>query len=174
MVLNDMHMDASRDTQPWYKQFWPWFLILFPALAVVGGLSLFWTAHTTFDGMVVDDYYREGRAIDRTIARSAKAAELGLVADVTVRATELSLVLQSSTGATLPPTLKLTIAHPTRGGQDQELLMVGRNGVFSTPTEPLTTGRWLLQIEDESRSWRLNGTVNLPTETETRIVPYGF
>ena len=26
------------DTEPWYRQFWPWFLIAIPAAAVVGGI----------------------------------------------------------------------------------------------------------------------------------------
>lgn len=164
---------ASRNTvQPWYKQGWPWFLMAFPATAVVAGLITFWIAYDTFDGMVVDDYYKEGRAIGQTVARSAKAAELGLTAQVTLRAGEFSMVLASSQGAQLPSNVFVTIAHPTREGYDQTLVLVGRNGVFSASVQPLTAGRWLLQIEDESRAWRLNGTANLPAETEIRIVPY--
>lgn len=162
-----------KNAQPWYKQGWPWFLIAFPATAVIAGLITFWIAHDTFDGMVVDDYYKQGQAIDQTMARSVKAAELGLSAQVTMRAEEFSMVLASSRGAALPGSVFVTIAHPTRAGHDQTLVLVGRNGVFSGSVQPLTAGRWLLQIEDESRAWRLNGTANLPAETDIRIVPYG-
>ncbi len=167
-------MDMTRDTVPWYKQGWPWFLMFFPATAVVAGLITFWIAYSSFDGMVVDDYYKEGRAIDKTMARSTKAAELGLAADVTVRAEEVALVLETAEGVALPPALLLTIAHPTQGGMDQQVSLISRNGVYTAQIKPLQMiGRWQLQIEDESRSWRLNGAVTLPTETQVRIVPYG-
>lgn len=163
----------TRKTEaPWYRQGWPWFLIMFPAIAVVAGLATFWIAYATFDGMVVDDYYKEGRTIDLTIARSVRAAELGLSADVKLRAEDIMVTLASSNGVALPTSLIVTIIHPTRAGQDQQLVLTGQNGVYRGDTEPLTTGRWMLQLEDESRSWRLNGTTHLPAETEFRIVPY--
>lgn len=70
-------MDMTRDTVPWYKQGWPWFLMFFPATAVVAGLITFWIAYSSFDGMVVDDYYKEGRAIDKTMARFDQGCRVG-------------------------------------------------------------------------------------------------
>ena len=49
--------------EPWYRQGWPWFLIALPATAVVAGIATLVIAAKTFDGMVVDDYYKEGQAI---------------------------------------------------------------------------------------------------------------
>ena len=158
---------------PWYKQGWPWFLITFPATAVVAGLITFYIAYVSFDGMVVDDYYKEGRTIDVTVARVVKAAELGLVAAVTLKSEELSVVLTSSAGATLPPTLVAIIERPTSDDFDQTVLLIGRNGVYTAEIETLTIGRWNVHLEDESRTWRLKGTANLPAETEFRIDPYG-
>lgn len=163
---------TERDVLPWYRQAWPWFLISLPATAVVTGSILLYLAITTWDGLVVDDYYREGRAIDQTIARSVRAADMGLAADLRFRTDEVSIRLGSGQGVTLPPTVRVTIAHPTRSGLDQTLLLRGKDGVFSGRTAPLSTGRWLVQIEDESRTWRLVGSVNLPAEGEVRILPY--
>ena len=64
--------------EPWYRQGWPWFLIALPATAVVAGIVTLVIAAKTFDGMVVDDYYKEGRAIVQTIGRVEHARELGL------------------------------------------------------------------------------------------------
>ena len=30
----------DRDSRPWYRQLWPWLLMLPPAAAVIGGVSL--------------------------------------------------------------------------------------------------------------------------------------
>ena len=39
---------------PWYRQFWPWFIIALPAAAVAGGLFTLWLALSNPDHLVVD------------------------------------------------------------------------------------------------------------------------
>ncbi|NMG27373.1 FixH family protein [Aromatoleum evansii] len=164
--------NMHKTLEPWYRQGWPWFLIAIPAVAVIAGMITLWLAVSTWDGLVVDDYYQEGKAIEKTIARSLKAAELGLLADVRLRAEEVTLDLTSSANVPLPPTVVLTISHPTRGGMDQVVLLKRRDGgVFAAPLSPLSAGRWLLQVEDESRNWRMNGSVNIPAESVIHIAP---
>jgi len=170
MTVTTMTMD--RDDKPWYKQAWPWFLISLPATAVVFGLGMLWVAIATWDGLVVDDYYKQGQEIAQTMERSAEAGRLGLEAQVSLRAEEITIRLTSSEGVAPPPSLLVTLAHPTRTGLDQVRALVGRDGVYSGALNPLAVSRWQIQIEDEARTWRLNGTADLPTETELRIVPY--
>lgn len=40
---------------PWYRQFWPWFIIALPAAAVAGGLLTLWIAMSNPDYLVVDE-----------------------------------------------------------------------------------------------------------------------
>jgi hypothetical protein len=40
---------------PWYRQFWPWFIIALPAAAVLAGFYTLWLALSNPDYMVVDD-----------------------------------------------------------------------------------------------------------------------
>ncbi len=162
---------AEKPREPWYRQGWPWFLIAFPATAVVGGIITFVIAVKTFDGMVVDDYYKEGRAIVQTIGRVEHARELGLRAALKIRSESLRIELSATDGASVPARIRLTVAHPTRGGLDQELTVAGTSGVYETPLAPLSTGRWLFVIEDEARSWRMDGSAFLPAEMEITIDP---
>ena len=161
----------DKPHEPWYRQGWPWFLIAFPATAVVAGIATLVIAIQTFDGMVVDDYYKEGRAIVQTIGRVEHARELGLRAGIKVRSESIHIELSASDAASLPARLRLMVAHPTRGGLDQELLVTGSAGVYETPLAPLGTGRWLFVLEDEARSWRMDGTAFLPAEMEITIDP---
>ena len=71
----------------------------------------------------------------------------------------------------LPDSIRLTVAHPTRSGLDQELLVRGRSGVYEATLAPLSTGRWLFVIQDEARSWRMDGSAYLPAEMEIRMDP---
>lgn len=161
----------AKDTQPWYRHGWPWFLIAIPATAVVASIFTTWLAVSTWDGLVVDDYYQEGKTIERTIRRSIRAGEMGLAADVKIRAEDVRVRLTAKEGVPLPPTVVLTIAHPTRAGRDQKVVLKLEDGAFAGPVAELSTGRWSIQLEDESRTWRLNGSAFLPAETEIRILP---
>jgi len=162
---------TEKKPTPWYRQGWPWFLIALPATAVVAGIITLVIAARTFDGMVVDDYYKEGRAIVQTLDRVERASALGLVADLKLRSESVRIELSALHADDLPVRAILTVIHPTRDGQDQEIIMTGAGGVYEGRLAPLSTGRWLFQLEDESRSWRMNGAAYLPTETEIRIDP---
>lgn len=163
--------NLQKTVEPWYRQGWPWFLMAIPAVAVVAGFITLWIAISTWDGLVVDDYYQEGKTIEKTIARSVRAAEMGLVADVRIRAEDVSIDLGAGANIVIPPTVILTISHPTRGGMDQTILLKRRDGLYVGELAPLSAGRWLLQIEDESKTWRMNGTANVPSSSPVRVVP---
>ena len=143
----------------------------FPAAAVIAGGITAWLAISTSDGLVVDDYYKQGLAIEKTMERSRHAAELGLQARVRLSADAVDVALTGNPAEALPERVRVTFFHPTRSGMDQTLLLAGARGHFVGAHENLSSGRWDIQIEDESRTWRLNGAAHLPTETEIRIVP---
>ncbi|MBU6269834.1 MAG: FixH family protein [Betaproteobacteria bacterium] len=146
----------------WYRQPWPWLLMLMPALALVGGLITLWLALSTNHAMVVDDYYREGKAINRTLARDAAAARLGLSAQV-MRGPDGSPVvtMASAPGAALPAALTLRVIHATRAEFDQihtlQPVAPGRyaGSALALPAE----GRWHLVIEGPEATWRLTASV---------------
>ncbi|MDR3087324.1 MAG: FixH family protein [Azoarcus sp.] len=164
----------ALDHEPWYRQMWPWLLMTPPALAVVFGIYFFVVSNQTFDGLVADDYYKEGMTIVKLVDKYKRAQDLGLSAHASVRAEAMSVTLSAAQEKDLPVSLHLTIVHPTRSGRDQEaLLEKGQNGLYSGTFAPLTAGKWRFQIEDESRTWRMEGAANLPAETEVLIEPSG-
>jgi uncharacterized protein len=79
-------MSAPRQATPpgraWYREPWPWLVMAPPAVAVVAGLATVWIAVANADGLVVEDYYRQGLAINKVIAREERARALGLSARV--------------------------------------------------------------------------------------------
>lgn len=83
-MLNANHINIgsiqTMNPQPWYKQFWPWFIISLPLSAVIGGIATLVLALQSPNSMVVDDYYKAGLAINETLARERAAAEQGLSA----------------------------------------------------------------------------------------------
>lgn len=46
---------APGEGVPWYKQFWPWFIIALPASVVVASFFTLWLAISNPDPLIVDD-----------------------------------------------------------------------------------------------------------------------
>jgi hypothetical protein len=155
--------EASREPgtpRPWYRHAWPWLLMVMPALAIVGGSVTFWLAATTNNSLVVDDYYREGRAINLELARDRRAVEMGLTGSL-ARAADGSprLQLAANAGVALPAAVTLKLVHVTRSELDATLVLYAAGeGVYRAAGGALPgTGRWNVQIEDPERRWRLVG-----------------
>lgn len=55
------------DEFPWYRQFWPWFLIFLPASAVIASFATLFIALNNPDPLVRDDWYEHGANINRTL-----------------------------------------------------------------------------------------------------------
>jgi len=62
MNSNQQRKDAQTPVviEPWYKQFWPWFIIALPASVVIASFFTLYLAVTNPDHLVVTDHeYRE-------------------------------------------------------------------------------------------------------------------
>jgi hypothetical protein len=154
--------DGNR---PWYRHRWPWLLAIAPLAAFFGGMFTLWLAVTTSDPLVVDDYYREGRAINQQLARDRLATSLGLRATLTFApeggttdepAARIAVRLAAERGSGWPAQLRLLVVHATRAQSDLEYALehAGEGRYLAGGPMP-AAGRWLVQIEDPGRTWRL-------------------
>ena len=67
-----------EDTTPWYRQFWPWFIMALPASAVVAGLYTVWLAMQTGDSLVVHSSDGMNIVTERNLDAEREALRLGL------------------------------------------------------------------------------------------------
>ena len=158
--------------RPWYREPWPWLIMAGPAIVVVAASWTAWLAIKSSDGLVEEDYYKQGLAVNQVVARNQHAGDLGLRAEV-VRGGDGSLLrvfLHGKPGDTLPAELKLRIKHPTRGGFDQNLVLHADSaGFYSGKLNAPLTGRWHIALEDDKREWRLTGDWNIEKQTTLRM-----
>ncbi|XZG68735.1 FixH family protein [Chitinibacteraceae bacterium HSL-7] len=161
----------TAPTLPWYKHFWPWFLIAIPAVSVVGGIAMMYLAVTTNDGLVTADYYKEGRAINEVLDRDHKAAALGLTAQILLGDDSRSVRVLLNKPITGQIVLKLQ--HPTREGFDQHLPLHAESPLVYTAKldKALDQPRWLIELADDAQQWRLNGVWKLNDFEPLRLVP---
>lgn len=161
----------STDRHPWYKEPWPWLLMMGPFIVVVAGLTTAWLAVKSDDGLVTADYYQKGLNINQTLLSSEQARKYGLSAGIRTRSDGLLVRLQAKDQSFPPPSrIIVTISHPTRAGLDQSFILqqvgnVYRSDVLHFPV----TGHWLVLLEDDKKNWRMMGNLILPAQGETYI-----
>lgn len=145
-------------TQPggkWYREPWPWLLMAGPAIVVVAGVITTWIAVSGRDPMVVDDYYKQGLAINRDLARERAAQARGLKAEIGLSAGMLRVHLE---GANALDVVFLRLAHATLGDLDRRLRLVRvAPGRYEAESGALPSGKWRYVIEDPRAEWRLSG-----------------
>ena len=146
------------DTQPWYRQFWPWFLILLPATVVVASLYTMYLASSGADDLVVDDYYKDGLAINRQLEKKQRGEALGVSADL---AFSDELVTVQVTGPVDVAELDLLLSHPLEADRDfsVELTRTGP-GEYRGALAAAVAPRWHWTLESPGpEAWRLDGSV---------------
>ena len=166
-----MVMANNGFTRRWYREPWVWLLILFPAAAVIGGAVTLYLAVTTSTGLVVDDYYKRGKAINRDLARDEAAAAYGLSASLALDIQDKRAQLVLDTGsAAAPAEIRLSVLHPTQPGHDQLIRLTPiAASIYRGALATLPQGHWYLQLEADD--WRLSGGVKIPMAGPVVLVP---
>lgn len=153
------------ETLPWHKQFWPWFIIFFPALAVVAGIATIIIAVKTDDGLVEENYYKAGLAINKTIEDEANAKAMGLSAHIKIVPESHQLHLKlTGIKKVEPKRLILNLIHPTIKNRDISVpLQLGNNAEYSGFLTTLPEdGRWYVTLVPESKQWRISSEIHFP------------
>lgn len=156
---------------PWYRHRWPWLLMLGPALVIVGGVNLGWLAYSRQDAMVVDDYYKQGKAINQDLRRdrAATAMRLALDARYDPKGETLSGAL-TSFGAPLGKPFRIHLAHATQPDKDRKVDVVpDGEGRFQVALPMLERARWQVVVEGGQRDWRLATAWHWPQQQELAI-----
>jgi hypothetical protein len=166
-------MNPSTLADPWYRHRWTWIVMSGPAIVVVAALFTAWLAWRNADGVVTDDYYKRGLAVNDEIIRTQRARELGLNGALSyagAAAGDDVRVWLRTAGPDGPAatftTLQAHLVHPGRAGADR-VAVLARRGVDARgfaeyvgqwqAEEPIAPGlrvHWRATVE--SRDWRID------------------
>lgn len=152
------------DNRPWYRQLWPWLVMIPPAAAVVGGFITLTLAIRYADPLVTESHLKRGLAVVTDEHGMQAAARLGVQGQLELdRSTgRLRLILS---GQTRPELLSLTFSHPTLASRDVILpLLRDAHGVYVGATQLDLHGRWYLKLNPPDQAWELNAV--LPADAD--------
>lgn len=156
-------MSVAGVHKPWYRDRWPWLLMLPPAASVAAGFALLYFAVREPAPLVVDDYSRIEEISREELREDERAVELRLEARLRLRAdprggTQVAVELGGDVGKA-PPTLVLRLRHARSETADRTLALDydGREYVGRTD---LAAGRYDFELAPNDRAWRLAGTAD--------------
>lgn len=154
----------------WKREPMVWMLIAIPSAAVIMGIVMLTLAIQSYSGLVVDDYYKKGKQINRVIARDRFAYELGLAAALNLDGETVEVRFDPKVSHIPGESIELNLVHATRPGLDQTLILERRDtrlyrGLLQLEGE----GRWNVYLQ--TADWRITGSMTKPGPLELRLLP---
>lgn len=164
---------SDSNSMPWYRYPFVWFALSIPMAAVIAGIGMIWLAVTTDDGLVADDYYKQGLSINKSLERERMASKLGISADFEYDS-ELNRVLLSFDKGSLqdyPVDLSFRLQHAARSDYDMQIeLMHGQEDQYiGYINGQLPAGVW--HVELATQTWRIGARINLASQTKIELLP---
>ncbi len=149
-----IHNTPHYDSRPWYKQFWPWFLIALPTTVIIACFFTIYLAIVNPLNMVKDNYYKEGLEINKDFSQQQLALDLGIRSELSVTHSNLELTLHGNPEFTPPTQVMASFTHPLNTALDfSTTLKTEGNGIYSIPLPEAQLSalsenpRWYVNLE---------------------------
>ena len=131
-------------------------------------MLMIYSAITSENSLVSDNYYKDGLAINQSLSMDQKAQDLNLSAILKFNEKGRVTAVLSGDLTTQPPFLTLKLLHPTLDGRDIQVKLLPEPGnTYSTLLESPLKGRWYIDIIAHDSIWRLKGEGAFPSTTAT-------
>ena len=155
--------------KPWYKQFWPWFLIALPATVVVASFVTLGIFSKNSVSLVAEDYYKKGKGINVDISRVNVTKELGLKASVHSEGN--AVVIEFDKGQLEHyPAITAMFAHRTLPDHDfTKLVTSDARGVYRFTLDDALQGPWFVELTPHDEEWLIQGRIEFPTSAAVQL-----
>ncbi|HSH47125.1 MAG TPA: FixH family protein [Halomonas sp.] len=167
-------MKANATVRPWYREFWPWFIISLLGASVLFSMTFLFFSIRYYDGTVAEDYYKDGLAINAQLAKQDHARALGLKATLRADPATGDMVIDLE-GERRPEQLVLAMIFPTENDHDRTLVLEHVHaGRYVTSIDAPLRYRWYLHLQPEegqNAEWRLTGEATFPTADTITLSP---
>ncbi len=142
---------------------WPGILIALPLSVVVASAitAVFIVRHP--EGLVAEDYYKQGKAINARLAKTERAHQLGFDR-FEVKRTQTGVDVEFPHASTGLAVVEFTFAHPADPSQDRRFVInaAAKNRVSIPLDHPFTERRRVLVTDLPRKDWRAEAVLSAP------------
>lgn len=156
--------------KPWYKQFWPWFLIILPLIVVSWTIATVIIFSKNSVSLVTEDYYKKGKGINVDISKINIAKELGLSVNLVSHQDSIDIKL---TKGQLDhyPAINVLFAHRTLPNRDFSTMVTSdANGNYRVILDHELKGPWFIEVTPHDEAWLIQGRINFPVSSPTMLM----
>ncbi len=159
------------EPKSWKQEPLVWLLIAIPFSAVIMGVVMITLAIQSYSGLVVDDYYKKGKQINRVLARDRFAYELGLAAGISFGSDgDIEVRFEPEVQIIPGNSIELNLVHATKPGLDQNLFLDRVDShLLKGKLELQGEGRWNLSLQ--TPDWRITGSLQYPQQATVELLP---
>lgn len=162
---------TQSDTSPWYKQFWPWFIITIPLISIILSVTMLNLAINTEDSLVIDDYYKEGKAINMELSKVQEARVRNIETSLLVVDDKITLTFNSGAPAS-GEALALQFYHSTLQTNDFSILLTrDASGIYRATAEKNISGKWTITLSPLDESWKVVNELAFPKSSPSVFNP---
>ncbi|MFV0446892.1 MAG: FixH family protein [Vibrio sp.] len=156
--------------KPWYKQFWPWFLIILPLTVVVWTIATVIVFSNNSVSLVTEDYYKKGKGINVDLSKIHVAKDLALNAVVYSQGNDI--VIEFDKGKLEHyPAIQAMFAHRTLPDRDFiQLITADAKGHYKISRDSEMQGPWFIELTPHNGEWLVQGRVTFPSATPTLLM----
>lgn len=156
--------------KPWYKQFWPWFLIFLPLSVVVASFTTLFIFSNNSVSLVAEDYYKKGKAINIDLSKIEAANALGVSAAVRSKNNVITVIFDKGQ-LDVYPALTITFSHRTLADKDFiQTVSSDAQGRYSITLSDDMVGPWFVKVKPFTKQWLIQGKVTFPSVEPTILV----
>lgn len=159
--------------QSWYRQFWPWFLIILPLSAVTASIYSLVIAFSQQDPVLRDTWYHDGELANQFLVydHNATKHQIRTHLEYDSRTGLVSAIVYSH--QPLPNQIEMELEHPYQAQLDQSIqLLKVSNNKYEGKLSSDISGTYYVNLFNVQQQWRLVAKQSFPFE-QSAVITYG-
>lgn len=154
----------------WYREPWVWFILFFPTMAVVGGISTYIIFNKNAPSMVSEDYYKDGKKINQDLTKYHEALTRHITFDLKFD-NSVAIFTKASGDIKANEAIKISFFHVTLAKHDiEQLATASADGSYRVAIpQDMLEGKWRVRAESFDGKWRVQEYVNYPNDDQVKL-----
>ena len=174
---NELMAEQVGAQKPWYRHGMVWLVVGIPLSSVIAGIYFIIIASSGANDVVVDNYYKDGLAINQSFAQDNKAKTLHISAYLSMNDKQQLVAIVANTQV---PFIEVRLSHHKDKDFDIQGAMVlsekkSDGGVYRLQLQQPLQGLWFVQLTAHQTlrdtPWRLQAKLNFPLSQPVYIEP---